>query len=48
MPFDMYSDVILTRDVAERGPRTAMSERSWSGTPYLVSLRKAIQSSFST
>ena len=22
MPFDMYSDVILTRDVAERGLRT--------------------------
>ena len=48
MPFDMYSDVILTRDVAERGLWTGDLGTVVSSTPYPVSPSKAIQSSFST
>ena len=48
MPFDMYGDVILTRDVTERGLRagdvgTVVERHAVPGYP-----RKATQSSFST
>jgi hypothetical protein len=48
MPFDMYGDVILTRDVTEHGCVLAMSARSWNATWSPVWPRKAIRSSFST
>jgi hypothetical protein len=48
MPFDMYGDVILTRDVPKYGLRSGDAARSWSGTLCLVLPKKATRSSSST
>jgi len=37
MPFDMYSDVIVTRDVSQHGIVPAMSGRSLNDTPRVPS-----------
>jgi hypothetical protein len=47
MPFDMYDDVILIRDLTEHSLRAGDVERSSSAMPYAVSPRKATLSSFS-
>ncbi len=48
MPFDMYGDVILTRDVAEHGLRAGDVGTVVERTPCLVLPKKATRLSSST
>ena len=48
MPFDMYGDVILTRDVPERGLRAGDVGTVVDPTPHPEWLTRAIRSSSST
>jgi hypothetical protein len=48
VPFEMFGDIILTRDIPELGCVLRMRARTWRGTSCRMPARKATRSNSST